>query len=108
MAWKAGGVTMGASGARRGGGAWRRVREQAWRRDCSAMAPCHICGRPVDYGARPSTTDDSWEPDHVIPVAAHPELELDLGNIKASHKRCNAAKKAKACVNELGNRSREW
>lgn len=88
---------------------WRYIRRIAWDRDRKDRAPCHICGQPIDYFLRPSSCDDAWEPDHVIPVAKRKDLELDLNNIKASHRRCNRARgDGSGMENELGMQSRVW
>jgi len=90
-------------------GYWPRVRRLAWDRDRKARAVCHICGMPIDYTARPSTTPESWEPDHVIPVSKAPERELDLDNVAAAHLRCNRARgDGTNGENDLGMRSRIW
>ena len=88
---------------------WRYIRRIAWDRDRKDRAPCHICGQPIDYFLRPSSCDDAWEPDHVIPVAKRPDLELDLNNIKASHRRCNRSRgDGTNGENIIGMQSRIW
>ena len=88
---------------------WPYVRKLAWDRDRKARAPCHICGQPIDYSLEPSAFPDSWEPDHLIPVARAPELELDLSNVFPSHKRCNRVRgDGINGENELGQKSRIW
>lgn len=90
-------------------GRWPYVRRMAWDRDRKLRAVCHICGQPIDYSLQPSSADNSWEPDHVIPVSMRPDLELDLNNIKSSHKRCNRARgDGKNGENNLGQQSRIW
>lgn len=90
-------------------GRWPYVRKLAWDRDRTARAVCHICGQPIDYTLRPSSDPDSWEPDHVLPVSKYPELELDLKNIKASHKRCNRARGDNSfSAVDIGMQSRIW
>ena len=88
---------------------WPRVRALAWQRDLKARAVCHICGKPIDYFAKPSTTPDSYEPDHIIPVSIRPDLELDLANIKASHMKCNRMRgNGTKGTKDIGMNSREW
>ena len=88
---------------------WPYVRKQAWDRDRKARAVCHICGQPIDYSVRPSSEPWAWEPDHVLPVSQHPELELDLNNIKASHMECNRARSDNKFASvDLGMQSRIW
>ena len=90
-------------------GKWPKVRQMAWDRDRKARAVCHICGQPIDYTCKPSTTPDSWEPDHIMTVSKHPELELDLNNIRASHKRCNRARGDNSFTRrDIGMQSRIW
>lgn len=86
---------------------WQNIRRIAWERDRKNKAVCHICMQPIDYTLPPSSTEDAWEPDHIIPFSVRPELELDLNNIAASHRHCNRAR----CSNDLiglGPQSRVW
>lgn len=87
---------------------WARVRRLAWDRDRKSRAPCHICGEKIDYSLKPSSCPLAWEPDHVMPYCKAPELELDLNNIKASHRACNRRRGNGANDNSLGMRSRIW
>ena len=90
-------------------GRWPYVRRMAWDRDRKARNICHICGQPINYFLQPSSCDEAWEPDHIIPVAMAPDLELDLNNIKASHRRCNRARgDGTNGENVLGMQSRVW
>lgn len=88
---------------------WPYVRRMAWNRDRKDRAPCHICGQPINYFLQPSSCDEAYEPDHVIPVSKAPELELDLNNIKASHRRCNRNRgDGTNGENTIGMQSRIW
>lgn len=88
---------------------WPYVRRLAWERDLKAQAPCHICGQPINYLLEPSSAPDAWEPDHLIPVAQRPDLELDLLNIAPSHTRCNRSRgDGTNGENVLGQQSRIW
>ena len=87
---------------------WRRLRKQCFARDKAAHAPCHICGQPIDYALKPSSTPDAWEPDHRFTVKSHPELAELPENILPSHRRCNRARGDKASIDNLGNQSRNW
>lgn len=88
---------------------WKYIRKLAWNRDSKARAVCWICGEPIDYSVPPSTTPDSYEPDHVIAVNMDASRELDLNNIRASHRRCNRARgDGTNGTNVLGRRSRVW
>ena len=65
-------------------------------------APCHICGRPIDYTLRYRNPDgtvnpDSWVADHVSPLARGGADSVT--NKKAAHARCNSAKSDKAHAN---------
>ena len=91
----------------RGTRRWQKLRANLLERDRRANAPCWICGQPIDYRAEPMTPD-AWEPDHVLPVATHPELAFDPGNIKPSHCSCNRARGKKKNDNGLGLPSRIW
>lgn len=87
---------------------WRRLRLQCFRRDKAANAPCALCGDPIDYTLKPSSCRDAWEPDHKLPIDTHPQFAEVPENIQPAHLRCNRAKRNKAGVNNLGERSREW
>ena len=88
---------------------WPYVRKMAWNRDRKAKAVCWICGQPIDYSLAPSSADTSWEPDHVQPVHMRPDLELDLNNIKASHRACNRARgDGTNGSSVIGQQSRIW
>lgn len=66
---------------------WGYIRKLAWERDKKANAPCHLCGQKIDYSLEPGKYPDSWSPDHIMTFNDHPELELDLQNVAASHRR---------------------
>lgn len=90
-----------------------RVKRQAFERDRAANAGCWICeaeGRDptIDYSLGYSTGPRAYEADHYIPVCDHPELEYDLGNIRASHQICNRRRRDQASINLLGIPSRDW
>ena len=88
---------------------WPYVRRMAWDRDRKSRAVCHICGQPINYHLMPSSADEAWEPDHVVPVSKDPSLELDLNNIKASHRRCNRSRgDGTNGENVIGMQSRIW
>lgn len=87
---------------------WQRVRRLAWDRDRKARAVCHICGEPIDYSLPASSAPRAWEPDHLVPYAKNPNLELDLCNIGASHKECNRRRGNGTHDNDIGMRSRLW
>ena len=86
---------------------WKKIRLLAWERDRKAKAVCQICGQPIDYQAIPSSTPDSWEPDHIIPVSIDNTKELDINNVRPTHRRCNRARSNKD-ITMLGQVSRIW
>ena len=96
--------------------AGRRLREQCFRRDRAANAPCWLCvqaGRDgaIDYSLGPYTRGGdsmAWSPDHIRPRKEWPQLALDPANIAAAHFRCNASRRDKVTVDALGARSRDW
>ena len=87
---------------------WQKIRRIAWDRDRRNRAPCGICGGRIDYSIPASSAPLAWEPDHIIPFANDPSLELDLANIRASHRECNRRRGAGAHDDDLGMRSRIW
>lgn len=88
---------------------WKYIRALAWERDRKAHAVCGICGQPIDYMLEPSSCDLAYEPDHIATFAKHPEKELDLQNIRASHRKCNRARGAVGPLDSgIGARSRIW
>lgn len=66
-----------------------------------------LSGQKIDYSLEPSSTEDAWEPDHIIPFSKDKTKELDLNNIRASHRRCNRARCSNNTV-DLGPQSRIW
>ena len=45
--------------------AWKRLRVECYKRDKARDARGVHCGQPIDYSAKPSSTDDSYEPEVV-------------------------------------------
>lgn len=88
--------------------AWQRMRLECFKRDKQKNAKCVHCGQPINYDVEPSSTDDSYEPDHRIDVSSHPEYALIPENVQPSHRRCNRARGKKAGINNLGNPTRNW
>lgn len=98
---------------RRRGRRWDRTRALAFERDKARNAPCWICvmeGRDptIDYSLPISSAPLAWEADHYIPVDDRPDLEYDLGNIRASHVSCNRTRGKRAGISLLGTPSRDW
>jgi len=52
-------------------------------------APCHICGRPIDYGL-PHMDPGEFVVDHVIPLSRGGTDTID--NKAAAHRACNGTK----------------
>ena len=92
----------------RWGQAWKRLRVQCYQRDKDRNARCVHCGQPIDYSLKPSSSDDSYEPDHRYTVESHPELALLPENVQPSHRKCNRSRGRKAGINNLGRRTRDW
>lgn len=88
--------------------AWKRLRLACFERDKERRAVCVHCGQPIDYSVKPSSSDDSYEPDHRIPVEIRPEFALIPENVQASHRKCNRSRGKKAGINNLGKRTRNW
>ena len=88
--------------------AWKRLRIQCYQRDKQRNARCVHCGQAIDYDAKPSTTPDSYEPDHRLIVSKHPELALLPENVQPSHTKCNRSRGNKAGINNIGRRTRNW
>lgn len=88
--------------------AWRRLRLECFERDKARNARCVHCHQPINYNVKPSSTDDSYEPDHRLDVSTHPELAFIPENVQPSHRRCNRARGNKAGINNLGNKTRDW
>ena len=88
---------------------WKSTRGMAYARDKKLNAPCWWCGQPINYTVPPSSTPDSWEGDHKVPVSQAPELELDLQNIMPSHRHCNRSRgDGTNGENAIGMQSRIW
>lgn len=82
---------MGAGNGHR----WDQVRTQAFNRDRTRNAPCHLCRGTIDYQATPQTPD-AWEPDHIKPRSTHPHLEYEPSNLAPAHSSCNRSRGNKA------------
>ncbi|MGV9181824.1 HNH endonuclease [Arcanobacterium canis] len=65
-------------------------------------APCWICGQPIDYDAKPGTTDTSHELDHYYPVSTYAELQEDPSNFLHSHRECNRSRGNRLRFADLG------
>lgn len=92
---------------------WHSIKKLCRARDEKANARCWICGGRIDYNASnnprsPRYSPDAYEPDHVLAVVDHPELELDMNNIRASHASCNRARGKKNMNKKTSLHSRDW
>ena len=85
-----------------------RITAMCYRRDKAKDAICWLCKQPIDYSVKRSSTDDAWEGDHYYTRKEHPELVNEPSNILPAHRKCNRSRQAKAGINQLGARSREW
>lgn len=82
----------------------KEFRERCRRED----APCWLCGMPIDYGAAPNTTDDSFNLDHYYPVSKRPDLQDDPAGFRPSHTSCNRLRGNSDPRKPLGRLSRVW
>lgn len=88
---------------------WRYVRQACWERDRKAHAVCGICGQPIDYMLEPSSCDAAYEPDHIVPFSKDKSKELDMNNIRASHRSCNRNRGTASGIDTaIGQQSRLW
>ena len=93
---------------------WPKVAQACFERDRQNNSPCALCGRSIDYSLGRSTgggkdsNPKAYEPDHIIPFHEHPEYELDMGNVQATHAGCNRSKHDRAGINLLGQSSEDW
>lgn len=91
--------------------AGHRVKRRCFERDRRANAPCVWCHAPIDYALGPYSRGGdtwAWSPEHVKPRDKYPELALDPANIVAAHFHCNAKRRDRAGMTNLGKPSREW
>ena len=69
---------------------------------------CWLCGMPIDYAAKPNTSDDSFNLDHLYPVRKRPDLQDDPAGFRPSHTSCNNLRGNRDPAAPLGNLSRQW
>jgi 5-methylcytosine-specific restriction endonuclease McrA len=92
-----------ARGPGRTGRPYRRARQRL----IDSKAPCHICGRVIDY-TLPGSDPMGFAMDHVVPLhfGGHPTAPT---NTRASHRSCNRTKGTKALDDvQIMPRSRQW
>jgi hypothetical protein len=70
-------------------GAYRTLRDLFRTRCIAEHAVCFFCSEPIDWGLR-HPDPGSFEVHHTMPVATHPELELEVSLWEPSHKLCNS------------------
>ncbi len=66
---------------------WHKLRSKVksqWKR---SGRPCGICGKPLDWHAKPIV-------DHIQPRTTHPHLAHDIENLQVVHHACNTRKSA--------------
>ena len=84
---------------------FRRGMRKLWE---AVNAPCAICGQQtIDYLAE-AHLPDALELDHIYPVATHPHLEFDPGNVRPTHSRCNRHRGMGRDVAPVGVTSERW
>lgn len=77
----------------RNGRPYRTQREQLRLMFASVAAPCHLCGKPINYGLRyPHRM--SFQLDHIVPVWQG-GTDKDPTNFGPSHFHCNASRGAR-------------
>lgn len=87
---------------------WRAIAAR-FRAECEQVgAACWMCGQPILYDQDPGSHPDAFHVDHFHPVSTHPELALDAGNLRPSHRSCNIARGNGPPPLGLGTPSREW
>lgn len=75
-----------AGGWNSNGNAKRKLRERMRKEG----APCHLCGRPIDY-TLPASDPWSFQLDHIVPIARGGAV-YDPENVAPAHRICNARK----------------
>ena len=74
----------------------------------SPDADCWLCGQPIDYEAKPGSTEDSHNLDHYHTVHSSPELQEDPTNFRHSHMACNGQRNKYAPSVGIGDPVPEW
>lgn len=69
--------------------------------------PCWLCGQPINYKAD-YPAEDSFTVDHMYPVATHPHLAEDPGNLRPCHALCNWARGTKKPQMRQSEPTRDW
>lgn len=72
------------------------------------VVTCWLCNQPVDMTIVDDESDEHYEPDHVFPVATHPELVADPDNLRDSHRGCNRERGSDMEGLGLGWTSEDW
>lgn len=72
------------------------------------LANCWLCKQRIDYTAEPSSTPDSHNLDHYLPVSDYPELQHDPSNFRHSHFLCNGNRGNRAPSPGLGEEVPAW
>ena len=90
--------------SRPAGRRWEKLRAQIKAR----REPCCRCGQAIDYSL-PYPNPDCFSVDHYPhPLATHPHLAWDPGNLHAAHLVCNQSARAQAVGPGLGTPSEDW
>ena len=69
---------------------------------------CWLCNQPISFDVLDQYAGDHFEPDHVFPVATHPELADDPNNLRPAHRECNRARGTDMEATHLGWTSIDW
>lgn len=67
------------------------------RRVAAEGAPCHLCGKPIDYSL-PAGHPMSFELDEIVPVSKGGD-PLSRGNVAPAHRICNQKRGNKPLIN---------
>lgn len=84
---------------------------RAWKALCARLRVelppiCWLCGGDIDLGLH-HLDRWAWTLDHVQPLDTHPELAMDLANLRPAHRSCNSSKGSSTSTNAVRT-SRTW
>ncbi len=86
----------------------QRLRDEFFEKGKAEHAPCWICGGAIDYDARPATSGDSHNLDHLHPVSTHPDLQNDPEGFRHAHDSCNKSRGNASPSLGLGDPVPKW
>ncbi len=69
--------------------AWTKA-SRALKAECQRIdEPCHLCGKPIDYTA-PPTSRWSFTADHIVTLSGGGALVPEPGGLRPAHRGCNS------------------